>query len=776
MLVSYGTFCFASGALVRWLQIPDALLILLVAPILWAAFFYPLWTCLIEVVILTATALWVTHYTSADPVASHWMIAVTALAVIALIAFVRRQVRYQQALEETKEHYRIIADHAFDLEFWRTPDETFTYISPSCRRITGYSAEEFMQNPQLFAEITHPEDRQTVLKAWENLKGDDETTLTLEFRILNADGIIRWIEYSCHKVFNQAGEYLGVRGSSRDITSRRQTEEALQISNERLRLALQGTKDAVWDINLKSQEKYYSSEYERMLGGPIERPLNIRDMFQFIHPDDRQGVAKAHQAHLESKTQTYHAEYRLKTAEGGWKWVMERGRIIQRDKDGGPLRMVGTIMDVSEHKAMEEALLQSEEMFRQLAENINEVFWLIDHKTRKFIYLSPAFSQIWGREREGLNNDGSAIIDYIHPDDRRRWIAAQDELWETGKVLNEEYRIQRAEGDIRWVRTRGYPIFDANGQYYRVAGISEDITNQKKAEIAHYESEKKYKELIEYQGEGVGMIDPHETFVYVNPAGEAIFGVAHGMLIGRNLKEFIDEEQRPKVAKQTYFRAQGAESSYELVIRRPDETKKNLLVTATPRFDLNGQHLGSVVIFRDITQRKKNEDKLRYISTHDTLTGLYNRAFFEEQITHLEQSNLFPVSVIIIDVDRLKSVNDQYGHSQGDELLIRVSNVLKQSFRSNDVVARIGGDEFAILMPNTDQKTLYQALKRLYDNLAIQNNAYHMHSGIGLSAGGVTCSERGSLREAINMADSRMYKSKEEKKLGGPADETSARL
>ena len=121
------------------------------------------------------------------------------------------------------------------------------------------------------------------------------------------------------------------------------------------------------------------------------------------------------------------------------------------------------------------------------------------------------------------------------------------------------------------------------------------------------------------------------------------------------------------------------------------------MVTATPRFNSAGEFSGSFAIFRDITERKEIEVKLRYQSAHDVLTRLFNRFYFEEEMNRLENSRISPISIIVIDVDDLKSINDSQGHLTGDELLRSVARILKQSFRAEDMVARIGGDEFAVL-------------------------------------------------------------------------------
>jgi len=154
--------------------------------------------------------------------------------------------------------------------------------------------------------------------------------------------------------------------------------------------------------------------------------------------------------------------------------------------------------------------------------------------------------------------------------------------------------------------------------------------------------------------------------------------------------------------------------------------------------------------------RKQAEEALKYSSTHDKLTGLYNRAYFETELNRLSAGRQNPVGVIMLDVDGLKSTNDTYGHSAGDELLRRTANVLIQAFRSNDMVARIGGDEFVILLPQSDLLIVQKAVERIEKALA-ENNSKRNQAKLSFSIG-VCCTGEGvNINDAIRIADQEMY-------------------
>lgn len=157
--------------------------------------------------------------------------------------------------------------------------------------------------------------------------------------------------------------------------------------------------------------------------------------------------------------------------------------------------------------------------------------------------------------------------------------------------------------------------------------------------------------------------------------------------------------------------------------------------------------------------RKRNEEKLLFSSTHDTLTGLYNRGYFEEEIHRLSSGRQNPVGVIIMDIDGLKLVNDKFGHAVGDELLRSFAYVLHKEFRSNDVVARLGGDEFGVLLPLSPMNIVKKAVSRIQNSVKHYNETNPTYQ-LSYSIGYFTTEDSGSIAEAILMADTLMYQDK----------------
>jgi len=164
--------------------------------------------------------------------------------------------------------------------------------------------------------------------------------------------------------------------------------------------------------------------------------------------------------------------------------------------DGGPAFVGGMAIDITDRLRAEEVLAESEQRFRQLAENIKEVFWMADPQTTEILYISPAYEQVWGRSCQSLFEQPRSFLDAVHPEDRERVRVAALEKRSRGEATDEEYRVVRPEGSVRWVRDRAFPVRDANGRVYRMVGIAEDITEKKRAEEALKEADRRKDEFL----------------------------------------------------------------------------------------------------------------------------------------------------------------------------------------------------------------------------------------------------------------------------------------
>ena len=249
--------------------------------------------------------------------------------------------------------------------------------------------------------------------------------------------------------------------------------------------------------------------------------------------------------------------------------------------------------------------------------------------------------------------------------------------------------------------------------------------------------------------------DPNGLYLGCNKAFEEQLGLKRDEILHKNVCDLF-----PPDLASLYTGANEAAGNephtFEGSITCADGESRDMIFYSAI-FNRSGSSCGGVVgALLDISDRKRSELKLRYLSTHDMLTGIYNRAYFDEELDRLKKGRKFPVSIVMADVDRLKEANDHLGHAAGDELLRHAAEVFRGAFRGDDVAARIGGDEFAAILPNTDESALIEALERLQAAL-ILNNAEHPENPLSLSIGAATAHSGEELMAAWRMADQRMY-------------------
>lgn len=233
---------------------------------------------------------------------------------------------------------------------------------------------------------------------------------------------------------------------------------------------------------------------------------------------------------------------------------------------------------------------------------------------------------------------------------------------------------------------------------------------------------------------------------------EQIVGKTDHDLVPRDLADIFQQTDRAIIETR---QIQIQESSLVCA----DGTRHDVVFYKAPFLNSDGSVGGVAGAILDITERKETEAKLRYLSTHDVLTGLYNRAYYDEELERLKNGRTFPVSIVVADVDRLKLVNDRQGHAAGDELLKLTAQVMKGAFRTEDLVARIGGDEFAVILPGTAIGAAQEVIERIRKSLA----AILGDDGrpvLSLSLGCATALDGQGLIEAWQRADELMYEDK----------------
>ncbi len=413
-----------------------------------------------------------------------------------------------------------------------------------------------------------------------------------------------------------------------------------------------------------------------------------------------------------------------------------------------------------EQQQVEQSLRDSEEKLRQISDHVQEVFWLLDIDSEtaletRFSYINPAFEKIWGHPRQTLYNDSHLWIESIHPADRERVTAAFAQLLHQG-TYDEEYRIMRPDGTIRWIRDRGFPIRDLHGKVYRIAGLAEDMTARVRAQ---QECDHCFKLSLDL----LFIADLQGQLQRVNPAWAGILGYSQEELMELNWADIIHPDELPLVESALTTLQHDTEiSELEMQCRHRDGSYVWVAWNAVP---LVQEHL----IYgtgRDISEHKTSEARLIYETLHDALTGLVNRPCFLQRLElAIKKQRRFPknhFAVLFIDLDGFKSVNDTLGHGVGDQLLIRIAQILLQSVREVDTVARLGGDEFTVLLEDCQHpREVLEIAERIQKNLEsalnIQHHEIFMSASIGIVVGTPKYQQAS---EVLRDADSAMHRAK----------------
>jgi diguanylate cyclase (GGDEF)-like protein/PAS domain S-box-containing protein len=269
------------------------------------------------------------------------------------------------------------------------------------------------------------------------------------------------------------------------------------------------------------------------------------------------------------------------------------------------------------------------------------------------------------------------------------------------------------------------------------------------------ESEEKYKLVLDYSSDPIFAFADDGTYLYVNQAFADGVNKSLGEIQGKKIWDVFPSEEADKryaVVKWVFENAQVK----VIEVRVPrDDGDRFYITTVKPVIDHQGKVTNVICISKEITERKTLEEALLSLSTRDLLTGLYNRNFFEVEMDRLQVSRMFPVSIVVADMDNLKGINDRYGHAKGDEVLRQMAGCFKQAFRAEDIISRIGGDEFGVLLPFTEHSPAMEAVDRLKAIMNSQQNEF-LRISIGLASSGL----EGELQEVMKRADDLMYREK----------------
>lgn len=531
--------------------------------------------------------------------------------IVTIYEDVTNQKKAEEVLKESENKYHALFDNAgegiFILDedkFMDCNSKAMELYGASREEIIGKTPYEFSPKYQLNDELSKEKAIKYINKAQ---KGDQQH---FEWIHKNLNGNILYTEVTLNLLKINEENYL--MAIVRDITERVKTKEKLKKSEGRYRALFNSSPDNIiivgkdgklMDVNeaalnntgLKASELIGEHFTKLKILPEEDMPLHLKKVSKVLNGE----IIEPYESRFIDKDSQIH-------------YVETYANLLEKDEEILGLQIISH--DITNRKKAEDKLKESEEKFREIAENIEEVFWIIDIKMNQVIYISPAYEEIWGLSCKSLYENPKSWIDSIHPDDRERAMNMLFDKTQNVYIGNKdlEYRIIRPDNEVRWISGKGFPIFNESGELYRIVGIARDITNLKKAQEAIKVSENYYRTIFENTGTITLIVEEDTTISLINSECENFTGYSKEELEGKkSWTEFIpNKDNLEKMNEYQHLRRVDpnlAPRNYESQFIDKNGNIKDAFITVSIIPGTNK----SLVSLLDITDKKKSRKALR---------------------------------------------------------------------------------------------------------------------------------------------------------------------
>jgi diguanylate cyclase (GGDEF)-like protein/PAS domain S-box-containing protein len=546
-------------------------------------------------------------------------------------------------------------------------------------------------------------------------------------------------------------------------------DEATLREYARWRYALENAEDGLWDWSADSGDVFRSARCLTMLG---YQPGDVDDTIEawqaLVHPDDRARQQSAIGAHLAGGSGNYKVEYRMRDASGGWRWLLDRGKVVEWTADGRPRRVVGTHTDITGYKELEQRLLERERLLDE-AQRLGHIgSWALDLASKQ-VWWSDELYRIVGVPHDDTPPAWNTHRRFYAKASYEKFEAAVQSALEGGSGFSMEAELLRADGERRYVEVVCDVIRDESGTALRLIGAVHDLTENRRAtEAARWRN--KLLDRIAAMGRIGGYDLNLDTGIQQwTDENYRIHGIEPGTpLTVRMLMKHYDDASQKLLSNAINRLTKGVstEETVEVVFFTPDDRRLVLRMTAIME-QLDGQPWRITGLTQDITEERAAGERIEQLAHFDMLTGLPNRFLFRQralEAIRVAQRAELSLGLLFVDLDRFKYVNDTLGHAAGDQLLQEVAGRLKSCLRGSDLIGRQGGDEFTVMLcemrkPEDASIVAEKIIAAVGAPVLIGKTEVQVGCSIGIALLSENCADLDALMRA---SDSAMYAAKEE--------------
>ena len=588
-----------------------------------------------------------------------------------------------------------------------------------------------------------------------------------EFAIDSPDVAARWLQHQVVRVED------GIAITSRNISPRKQAEAELRSSRAYFQTLIDHLPSGVYVKSMRDSIPgrfvLWNDAAGTITGYPAARVIGRTD--REVFPARFAGAFEHHdRAMLDDPMVMTTPELRFERPDGSAR-VLRVTVVPIFDDQKRVAFTLGVSDDITELKHGERELAEQRAELEAM-HNASPLGQFRADARGRLTHVNETIERMTGYTRAVLLAGGS--VDTIHPDDRNHVVTAWREAIASGGRFDSTHRIVRPGGQILWAVIKAAPV-RVGAEVTAFVGTLDDITEAKSVELALRESETTLRTITDALPMRVSYIDTDERYRFNNLAYETYYGIPRERLVGMSLREVLGDEFYNRNAGFLQRAMQGETVVYEMDHEVGAE-RRTFRVTVIPhRAEGDGPVLGVYLIAQDISAQKSEQQRLSRIAECDPLTGLLNRGGFEERLADMLRNAsaagaMEPrIALMYLDVDRFKDINDKHGHGVGDMFLKAFAERLKRCVRASDTVARIGGDEFTIVLERMAHPgdaahvaaKIVQAMQEPFDLVGVALNAT---TSIGIAfyepSAGAAREPTGEVAALIKRADAMLYQAK----------------